>query len=75
MATKTSNLVPLLLSLFILLLFTLSQVRLAQAKRLQQRNELRLDCVPLPPPPPPLRRIVKPPIASFPSKSPKDKGP
>ncbi|KAG7532738.1 hypothetical protein ISN45_Aa08g003960 [Arabidopsis thaliana x Arabidopsis arenosa] len=75
MATKTSNLDPLFLSLFILLLLTLSQVGLVQAKRLRQRNELRLDCVPLPPPPPPLRRIVKPPIASFPSKSPKDKGP
>ncbi|KAG7604918.1 hypothetical protein AtNW77_Chr5g0127911 [Arabidopsis thaliana] len=75
MATKTSNLGHLLLSLFILLLFILSQVGVAQAKRLQQRNKLRLDCVPLPPPPPPLRRIVTPPIASFHSASPKDKGP
>ncbi|CAL9241966.1 unnamed protein product, partial [Arabidopsis halleri] len=53
----------------------LSQVGLAQAKRLQQRNKLRLDCVPLPPPPPPLRRIVEPPILPLPSKLPKDKGP
>ncbi|OAO91385.1 hypothetical protein AXX17_AT5G42760 [Arabidopsis thaliana] len=41
MATKTSNLGHLLLSLFILLLFILSQVGVAQAKRLQ-RNYLTL---------------------------------
>ncbi|KAL1192234.1 Serine rich endogenous peptide 14 [Cardamine amara subsp. amara] len=70
MAPKTSNLVALLLSFF--LLFVSSQVVVADAKR-HQLNKLRLDCVsfPYPPPPPP----VAPPIYVPPSRSPKGKGP
>ncbi|KAL1220024.1 Serine rich endogenous peptide 5 [Cardamine amara subsp. amara] len=75
MALKTSNSVSLLLSLFILLVFISSQVGVADAKRLQQRNEIGLDCAPLLPPPPPPPRIGFPPIVVPPSKSRKGKGP
>ncbi|CAH8253256.1 unnamed protein product [Arabidopsis lyrata] len=74
MAAKTSNLVALLLSLFLLLLFvSSSQVGVAEAKR-HLSNKLRLDCVSDPSPPPP-RRSMAPPIFLPPSRSHKGKGP
>ncbi|CAH2079570.1 unnamed protein product [Thlaspi arvense] len=64
MATKTSHLVSLVLSLILLLLFVSSQVGLAEAKRYQRKMS------PSPPMPPPPPRFYVPP-----SKSRRGKGP
>ncbi|CAN8267566.1 unnamed protein product [Cochlearia groenlandica] len=74
MLMKTSNFFFRLLSLFIMVLFISSQVKVAESTSRQQGNEVRLDCVPLPPPPPPPGQFP-PPTFAYHSNSSKGKGP